>query len=178
MKKILLSGLATSMLLTTVNADIIDRGHLGISLGTVKFEHKDSGNSSDAGMSLGLISKFEKNIIGDLYFGFGTNLEIFDVSKFSDEDLGLLAEIYPIITYDITKNLSVNGSYAYTVGYLGGNRSDTGFDGTTAGVGIAYKFTDSFEVEAKYKYSDLEWTDDISLDVHRVNLAFNFRFGK
>lgn len=164
------------MLLTSLNADIIDRGHLGISLGTVKFESSKFKNS-DAGVSLGFISKFEKNIIGDLYFGFGTNLEVFDASNFSNEDLGLLAEIYPIITYDITNNLSVNGSYGYTVGYLGGNRSDTGFDGATVGFGIGYKFTDSFEVEAKYKYSDLEWTDDIALDVHRVNLAFNFRFG-
>lgn len=159
------------MLLTFLNADIIDRGHLGISLGTVKFENVD------AGASVGFITKFEKNVFGDLYFGLGTNLEIFDASNVSDEDLGILADIYPIVTYDITKNLSINGSYGYTVGYLGGNRSDTGFDGATVGFGIGYKFTDSFEVEAKYKYSDLEWTDDIALDVHRVNLAFNFRFG-
>lgn len=172
MRKILLSGIVGSLLLTSANADIVDRGHFGISLGSIKFEN------SSAGASVGVISKFEKNIIGNLYFGFGTNLEIFDASNISDEDLGILADIYPIITYDITNNLSVNGSYAYTVGYLGGSRTDNGFDGTTASFGIAYKFSNSFEIEAKYKHSELEWTNDIKFDTDRVNLAFNFRFGK
>ncbi|MFX4219107.1 hypothetical protein ACOL3B_09450 [Aliarcobacter butzleri] len=172
MKKVLLSGIVGSLLLTSANADIVDRGHFGISLGSIKFEN------ADAGASVGFISKFEKNVFGDLYFGLGTNLEIFDASNISDEDLGILADIYPIITYDITKNISVNGSYAYTAGYLSGNRSDNGFDGTTAGVGIAYKFSNGFEIEAKYKHSSLEWTNDIKFDADRVNLAFNFRFGK
>ena len=55
---------------------------------------------------------------------------------------------------------------------------DNNFDGTTAGFGIAYKFTDKFEIESKYKYSDLETDNNVKFDTDRINLAFNFRFGK
>ena len=171
MKKVLLSTMVGGLLLTSANANIIDRGHFGISLGSVKFEN------ADAGASIGFISKFEKNVFGDFYVGLGTNLEIFDAKDIvPDEDLGLIADIYPIITYDITKDLSVNASYAYTTGYIG--NSSNNFDGTTAGFGIAYKFSNGFEIEAKYKHSQLEWTNDIKFDTDRINLAFNFRFGK
>ena len=81
MKKVLLSTMVGGLLLTSANANIIDRGHFGISLGSVKFEN------ADAGASIGFISKFEKNVFGDFYVGLGTNLEIFDAKDIvPDED--------------------------------------------------------------------------------------------
>lgn len=109
-------------------------------------------------------------------FLFSSHFVLFVYKFLPDEDLGLIVDIYPIITYDITDKLSINGSYAYTTGYIG--NSSNNFDGTTAGFGIAYKFTDKFELEAKYKYSDLKTDNDVKFDTDRINLVFNFRFGK
>ena len=83
MKKVLLSTIVGSLLLTSANANIVDRGHFGISLGSIKFEN------ADAGASVGFISKFEKNVFGDLYFGLGTNLEIFDASNISELNISI-----------------------------------------------------------------------------------------
>jgi opacity protein-like surface antigen len=170
MKKILTVGAITLALITSTSAAIVDKSSVDFSIGTFAFDN------ANTGASVGMDVKGEKNIFIDgLFLGVGINAEIFDPKdvRNKNDDLGLVADVYPTLSYEITNNLSVNTLYGYTIGQVG---SDT-FDGTSYGVGVDYKLSDKFMMGLNYKSSDLEFTSSkVSVDADRYNLSFSFKF--
>jgi len=170
MKKILTVGAMTFALITSTSAAIVDKSSVDFSVGTFVFDNTTSG------ASVGMDVKGEKNIFIDgLFLGVGINAEMFDPKdvRNKSDDLGLVADVYPTLSYEITNDISVNTMYGYTIGQVG---SET-FDGTSYGVGVDYKLSNEFMMGLNYKSSDLEFTSNkVSIDADRYNLSFSFKF--
>lgn len=175
-KVIIGSILSLAIASTTLNASPDVKSTMDFSVGTVAFD------KSNPRGSVGMDFEIERRIIGDLYFGVGVNAELYRSSFYDDymgsntvsNDLGVMVDFYPVISYNITNHLSVNALYAYTAGELG---SQT-FDGTTYGFGADYKFGKNWGCGVNYKMSKLEFTTihGKDIDTERVNGTLFYRF--
>lgn len=171
MKKILLSGLISLGLLTSANANLIDKGGIDFSVGSFQIEDNKSG------LSVGMDLKGEKKVFNSFYLGAGINTEIFDSVNFienSSSDLGILFDVYGTISYEILEDLSLNTLYGYSIGQIGSEY----FDGTTYGFGIDYQLTKKMKFGMKYKKSDLTLVDlnDTDFKTERINGFISFKF--
>lgn len=176
MKKILVIGAITSAVIcTSLNAAQSSKAGMDFSMGAIAFDKSNSQGS------VGFDIDWQKRIVGDLYIGAGINTEIYK-SKYpegihttqTDSDLGIILDVYPIISYNFTNKLSINALYAYTVGELG---SET-YDGTTYGFGAEYKFSKNWATSVNYKMSELEFTSYAAnkIDTERYNATISYKF--
>lgn len=176
MKKMLVIGtICSAIICTSLNAAQSNKAGMDISMGVVAFDKSNSQNS------VGFNIDWQKRIVGDLYIGAGINTEIYKSkypegiqSTHTDSDLGIILDIYPIMSYNFTNKLSINALYAYTVGELG---SET-YEGTTYGFGAEYKFSKNWATSVNYKMSELGFTsysrDEI--DTERYNATISYKF--
>lgn len=176
MKKMLVAGAITSVVIcTSLNAAPSSKAGMDFSMGAIAFDKSNSQSS------VGFDIDWQKRIVGDLYIGAGINTEIYKSkypewinSTHTDSDLGIILDIYPIVSYNFTSKLSINALYAYTVGELG---TET-YDGTTYGFGTEYKFSKNWATSVNYKMSELEFTSYSAnkIDTERFNATISYKF--
>lgn len=176
MKKMLVAGAITlAVICTSLNAAPPSKAGMDFSMGAIAFDKLNSQSS------VGFDIDWQKRIVGDLYIGAGINTEIYKCkypewinSTHTDSDLGIILDIYPIVSYNFTSKLSINALYAYTVGELG---TET-YDGTTYGFGTEYKFSKNWAASVNYKMSELEFTSYSAnkIDTERYNATISYKF--
>lgn len=175
MKKIIIGSLISLIAIsTTLNASSDTKANMSFSGGSIAI---DTANPNG---SIGYSLDWGKKTFGDLYLGLGINGEIFRSNypvklnpTNKDADLGIILDVYPLMSYYFNSKFSINGLYSYTVGELG---SET-FDGATYGFGAQYKISKNWGAGVNYKMSNIEFTSlKEKMDIERYNANIFYRF--
>jgi hypothetical protein len=177
-KKVLFSSLlGLSLLATTSSASSNDyKMNFDINLGYINFQ-PDNAGEHDGGV-FGLETSIQRKVFtDDLYLGGGVAIDWFLAKEIEDEEaddtLGVIADFYATVGYEITSKLSINAIGGYSYGAYGSNQT---LDGILYGASIDYKLTDHFGLGLKWKANKFDDIFDTNVDSNRYLLSLSFKF--
>lgn len=157
-----------AMLITTSQANDT-KVNVNFSIGSMK--HK---NANDTTTSMSMEVSGHKKVLGNLLLGFGAESQL--TSEINNTNNGvMLIDIFPSLSYELTSNLSINGTFGYTYGKTG----SITFTGKSKSIGAEYYFSKSTGIGLRYKQYDIDYdttTGDIPDTLTATTISFNQKF--